>query len=148
MGKYQPLEAFLSGCEADETTMSFEEIEAVIGADLPEAAHTHRAWWSNNPSNNVMTRCWLAAGYRTERVDMAAAVSRIGLASKTTPPRLCLNGFGNPSLERSASRMASTSSIQSAIRGAQSCEAYPTGHLCGRLAGQSFLSARRCPAGA
>jgi hypothetical protein len=72
MGKYQPLEAFLSGCEADETTMSFEEIEAVIGADLPEAAHTHRAWWSNNPSNNVMTRCWLAAGYRTERVDMAA----------------------------------------------------------------------------
>ncbi len=52
--------------------MSFAEIEQVLGAKLPPAAHAHRAWWSNNPSNNVMTRSWLAAGYATERVDMAS----------------------------------------------------------------------------
>ena len=32
----------------------------------------HRAWWSNNPSNNVMTKVWLAAGYLTEQVDVSA----------------------------------------------------------------------------
>lgn len=26
--------------------------------------------WSNNPGNWVMTRAWLKAGYKTERVDM------------------------------------------------------------------------------
>jgi hypothetical protein len=52
--------------------MSFSEIERVIGSDLPNAAHTHRAWWSNNPSNNVMTKSWLAAGFITERVDMGS----------------------------------------------------------------------------
>jgi hypothetical protein len=31
-----------------------------------------RTWWSNNPSNNVMTKAWLAAGFVTERVDMGS----------------------------------------------------------------------------
>jgi hypothetical protein len=51
--------------------MKFEEVEAVIGAPLPPAAARYPAWWSNNPQNNVMTRVWLDAGYRTERVDLA-----------------------------------------------------------------------------
>jgi hypothetical protein len=35
------------------------------------SSQRHPAWWSNNPSNNPMTRAWLDAGYRTERVDTA-----------------------------------------------------------------------------
>ena len=50
--------------------MSFAEIEAVIGSPLPPSKR-HPAWWSNNAANNVMTRAWLAAGFRTERVDIA-----------------------------------------------------------------------------
>ena len=50
--------------------MTFGEIERVIGAPLPPAALKHRALWSNNPSNWVMTKAWLAAGYETEKVDM------------------------------------------------------------------------------
>ncbi len=72
MRKYQPLETFLRDQRASEVAMTFAEIERVLGTKLPPAAHAHRAWWSNNPSNNVMTRSWLAAGYVTERVDMAA----------------------------------------------------------------------------
>lgn len=70
ISKYQPLESWLSAHPADEAVLAFEEIEAILGLKLPRAAHTHRAWWSNNPSNNVMTRAWLAAGYRSARVDM------------------------------------------------------------------------------
>ena len=39
---------------------------------LPPKAQHHRAWWSNNPSNNVMTRVWLSAGYESTQVDMEA----------------------------------------------------------------------------
>jgi hypothetical protein len=39
---------------------------------LPPKAQHHRAWWSNNPSNNVMTKVWLKAGYESAQVDMTA----------------------------------------------------------------------------
>ncbi len=72
MSKYEPLEKFLARNTASEVTMRFSEIEHVIGAQLPPVAFKHRAWWSNNPSNSVITHAWLKAGYKTERVDMGA----------------------------------------------------------------------------
>jgi hypothetical protein len=70
MGKYEPLKRFLSIQNRDQVPMRFDEIERILGEPLP-ASKMHRAWWSNNPDNNVMTREWLDAGYRTEAVDIA-----------------------------------------------------------------------------
>ena len=50
--------------------MTFAEIERVIGGKLPPNSLNIPAWWSNNPSNNVMTKVWLSAGFRTEQVDV------------------------------------------------------------------------------
>lgn len=50
--------------------MTFGEVEQVIGSSLPDSARKHRAWWSNNPSNSVITHAWLAAGYKTEGVSI------------------------------------------------------------------------------
>jgi hypothetical protein len=50
--------------------MSFEDIERVLAAKLPRSATNHRAWWSNNPENNVMTKAWKDAGFESEDVDM------------------------------------------------------------------------------
>ena len=72
MGKYEPLAEFLKKQPTSEVRMSFTEIERVIGGKLPPKAQHHRAWWSNSPSNNVMTKAWLKAGFRSEQVDMAA----------------------------------------------------------------------------
>ena len=71
MGKYDPLRAFLLSSETAEVALTFDEIEALLGAPLP-ASRQYPAWWSNNPSNNPMTRIWLDAGYRTERVNVAS----------------------------------------------------------------------------
>ena len=49
--------------------MAFEEIEAITGCKLPPKASGYPAWWSNNPTNNPMTRAWLDAGYKSESVD-------------------------------------------------------------------------------
>ena len=72
MGKYEPLAAFLKRQGMAEIHMTFDQIEHLIGGKLPASATEHRAWWSNNPSNSVITRAWLDAGYRTEDVDMAS----------------------------------------------------------------------------
>jgi len=71
MGKYEPLGLFLKKQNADRIPITFKEIERILNAKLPESKR-NRAWWSNNPENNVMTREWLEAGYETEAVDTKA----------------------------------------------------------------------------
>jgi hypothetical protein len=72
MSKYAPLTQYLGNQPTPVVRMSFEQIERVIGEKLPPSALRHRAWWSNNDTNNVMTRAWLEAGFQSERVDMKA----------------------------------------------------------------------------
>jgi hypothetical protein len=71
MSKYAPLATFLDQRRTSETCCSFSDIERALGFRLPPAARAHRAWWSNNHSNNVMTKVWMDAGFRAEQVDMA-----------------------------------------------------------------------------
>lgn len=68
--KYEPLTSHLRAQRGDSVRMTFAEIERVIGRKLPPSAVTHRAWWSNNPLNNVMTRAWQEAGFESEQVDL------------------------------------------------------------------------------
>jgi len=68
--KYDPLGEFLKAQPSHRVPLSFAEIEKIIGDDLPSSAYKHRPWWSNNPSNNVMTKVWIAAGFESEQVDM------------------------------------------------------------------------------
>ena len=72
MGKYENLGVFLQKQRAREVPLTFREIEKITGVKLPPKAQHHRAWWSNNPSNNVMTKVWLEAGYESAQVDMNA----------------------------------------------------------------------------
>ena len=70
MSKYEPLNVFLKKQGSEHVPMTFSEIESVLNDKLP-ASKSQRAWWSNNPNNNVMTKEWLDAGYETESVDIA-----------------------------------------------------------------------------
>ncbi len=71
MSKYALLEAHLRKFGGRDVPMTFAEIEEVIGNQLPSSAFKHRPWWSNNPSNSVITHAWLRAGYVSAEVDMA-----------------------------------------------------------------------------
>lgn len=72
MGKYEPLGDFLRSQRTQEVPLTFHDIERITGVKLPPKAQHHRAWWSNNASNNVMTKVWLDAGYETAQVDISA----------------------------------------------------------------------------
>lgn len=70
MAKYEAFGAFLRKQKAQHLPLTFGKIEEVIGDRLPASAR-YSAWWSNNPTNNVMTKVWLEAGFRSEQVDIA-----------------------------------------------------------------------------
>ena len=48
MSKYDPLNRVLSQQSTDRITLTFSEIEAILGFTLPASAHRHTAWWSNS----------------------------------------------------------------------------------------------------
>ena len=84
MGSYSPLNTFLSAQRAELVPMSFKEIESIVGRSLP-ASKQYPAWWSNNPSNNPMTREWLNAGFQTESVNTASEKLVFRRVSKPAP---------------------------------------------------------------
>ena len=69
MSKYDALGRYLRNQKAGHVPMTFGEIERVTGTKLPNSKQ-YPAWWSNNAWNNVMTKVWLEAGYRSEQVDI------------------------------------------------------------------------------
>ncbi len=83
MGKYEPLGQFLRKQKRKRIPMTFLEIEKIIGLKLP-ASKKSRAFWSNNPDNNVMTKEWIEAGFATETVDTKAG--SIVFKRGTKPP--------------------------------------------------------------
>ena len=87
MSKYAALRRFLEGQKSERVPMSFAEIEKVLGFKLPNSQR-YPAWWSNNATNNVMTNEWIAAGFKTEQVDVGGRklvfrrVTPLGLAEE------------------------------------------------------------------
>ena len=106
MSKYDPLTRYLADRETAEIPMTFAEIERILGAPLP-ASKQYPAWWSNNPSNNVMTRAWLKAGFQTERVD----IGRGKLVFRRVKTRTRPGQTGEGVLDRIRRTMAGTVTI-------------------------------------
>lgn len=71
MSKYAPLAQFLKSLDVKRLRMRFDAIERLIGGPLPSSAGRYEAWWSNNDTGHSHARAWVAAGWRTEEVDLA-----------------------------------------------------------------------------
>jgi hypothetical protein len=85
MPKYAPLGDFLRRQRGATVPMTFAQIERIIGAKLPPSQR-NRAWWSNNPWNNVMTKVWLDAGFVSEQVDIEGRKLVFRRVGKEHPP--------------------------------------------------------------
>jgi hypothetical protein len=69
MDQYDRLTAFLNGQIANEIRLTFNDVSAVMGVSLPQAARTHRQWWENQVST-IGRQChaWLNAGWNVRDV--------------------------------------------------------------------------------
>ena len=73
MAKYDPLEHYLIHTDdaLHEVTLSFAQIEAIIGADLPpDAYNPNGTWWRNtNDAKRPQAKAWLTAGWKIAASD-------------------------------------------------------------------------------
>jgi hypothetical protein len=66
MSNYDALFSYLSKQTASELTLTFEEIESILGFRLPPSSYNYQAWWSNSKINDhPHSHAWQAAGYKT-----------------------------------------------------------------------------------
>lgn len=73
MSKYAALRDYLMSLKHDHWQASFEEVESVLGAPLPQSARRYPAWWANqNPQSHVQCSGWLDAGWRTANLNISA----------------------------------------------------------------------------
>lgn len=70
--RYAPLHRHLANVSKDHKAyeMSFDEITTVMGAELPQSAQDHRAWWANTESHS-QALAWISAGWKVDGVDLA-----------------------------------------------------------------------------
>jgi len=68
---YQPLGAYLARQPGPTHTLTFHEVEAILGRPLPPIASTARAraWWANEPGRSQADYGWLGAGWQVDSVD-------------------------------------------------------------------------------
>lgn len=75
--KYEPLEIHLRATppKVREVTLSFAEIERILGAPLPESSITHRPWWGNqrDSKSRPQAHAWLSAGFLVDTVNQGRA---------------------------------------------------------------------------
>lgn len=65
MSKYEPLADYLRTLPRDTCSLSFLDIERIIGCALPASAREHRAWWGNDRTH-TQARAWMLAGFGAE----------------------------------------------------------------------------------
>ena len=73
-GKYAPLYRHLAAMGGPGWRVSFSELEAILGFELPVSARLYRPWWSNQKrgAGHSHALSWQAAGWRTRAVDLEA----------------------------------------------------------------------------
>jgi hypothetical protein len=70
MSKYAPLGQYLARQPAtiSRLVLSFEQVERILGFELPASAAEHQAWWANNTRQHPHVQVWLDAGWQTVEV--------------------------------------------------------------------------------
>lgn len=83
MNKYEPLKKYLLNLSmhSAETTLTFDEIEHILGRPLPISARYYLAWWANEKKPNMaQRRGWQDAGWRVAEVCLRSRWVRFRLA--------------------------------------------------------------------
>jgi hypothetical protein len=86
LSKYQPLTDYLAALPAATVTLTFPEIEAIIGTPLPMAAR-QRSYWANSRRGQFAGPPWLRAGWRVAGMALRQpqpTVHFVRVASATT----------------------------------------------------------------
>lgn len=87
--KYINLERSLKSIPQSGTsiTLSFEEIEGILGFQLPLSARKYGAWWANQRdfSGRPQAQAWLSAGFEVDQINLHGQTVRFRPAQAAPP---------------------------------------------------------------
>lgn len=69
--KFSKLKHYLENCGKTELTLTFADIEAIIGCHLCKSAYNYSAYWNPSPTH-TMPNTILAAGFKVVSVDLVS----------------------------------------------------------------------------
>ena len=72
MSKYDPLSARLTGDDGREWSVTFADLEKLLGFSLPKTARSGQTWWRNTGAQPHQ-RAWAGSGWEVAEVDQAGA---------------------------------------------------------------------------
>lgn len=78
MSKYDPIAYLLHLRDArgyTSVTLTFVELETVLGFPLPASTRRHREWWGNDLSHSQAV-VWMGAGWKVGHLSMTGEVVR------------------------------------------------------------------------
>lgn len=70
MAKYDPLREHLARLDEVVWAAKLEDLEQILGSNLPMSAREHRTWWANSGGSLVHQNSWLDAGWRVDHTDL------------------------------------------------------------------------------
>ena len=72
-GKYSKLYEFLRNETSSQVSLTFSQLETILGFRLPDSAYLYRPWWANQSSSgHSQAMAWGVAGWKTTNVDLEA----------------------------------------------------------------------------
>jgi len=74
MSKYDRFEQYLRNSEKQIETLSYDDIEKILGFKLPSSAYVHQPWWANGGGHS-QANSWLNAGWEVVSVDLGKSIT-------------------------------------------------------------------------
>lgn len=70
--KYDPLKTYLDTyC----ITLTYQEIEEILGFKLPDSAYNYSEWWDNWTENRSQNKAWMDSGWKVVKVDLCNSIT-------------------------------------------------------------------------
>ncbi|MGK7379004.1 N-acetyltransferase family protein [Planococcus sp. 1R117A] len=66
--KYIPLADYFASASSTKITLSFNEIEQIMGQQLPNAAYLNKSWWKKTKPPAKHFHAWMDAGYHVSEI--------------------------------------------------------------------------------
>lgn len=73
--KYLSLSRYFMNADNETITLTFEEIENIMGQQLPNAAYLNKSWWKKTKPPAKHFHAWMNAGYFVKEVDNGRRVT-------------------------------------------------------------------------
>jgi hypothetical protein len=82
ISKYCSLGEDLLQRETDQVTLTFSDIEEILGFPLPKSARKFRTWWANDTTHSHAVNGWLNYGWRVREIDLSEQYVRLQRVAK------------------------------------------------------------------